>query len=167
MAWTTPRTWTTSELVTAAIMNAHVRDNFNYLASIDEANDLANSRTFTNTSFADLDALTGGSGSLAACAVSVVTGTRALVHICAASVSSSGTGTTALGYRISGASTVAASSTLALRTSGVAAELVGATRTHLVEGLTAGTNVFELQAVTAAANTGTLTSPQIIVEPLP
>lgn len=29
MAWTTPRTWTTGELVTAAIMNTHVRDNFN------------------------------------------------------------------------------------------------------------------------------------------
>ena len=27
MAWTTPRTWVTNELVTAAIMNAHVRDN--------------------------------------------------------------------------------------------------------------------------------------------
>lgn len=34
MAWTTPRTWTTGELVTAAIMNAHVRDNFNALAPI-------------------------------------------------------------------------------------------------------------------------------------
>lgn len=29
MAWTTPRTWTDGELVTAAIMNAHVRDNLN------------------------------------------------------------------------------------------------------------------------------------------
>jgi hypothetical protein len=29
MAWTTPRTWATSELVTAAIMNTHVRDNLN------------------------------------------------------------------------------------------------------------------------------------------
>ena len=27
MAWTTPRTWTTGELVTAAFMNTHVRDN--------------------------------------------------------------------------------------------------------------------------------------------
>lgn len=148
-------------------MNTHVRDNLTFLTTVDEANDLANTRTFTNTSFLDLDALTGGSGTLAACAVSVVTGTRALVHMCAASVSSSGTGTTALGYRISGATTVAASSTLALRTSGVAAMLVGGTRTHLVEGLTAGTNVFELQAITTAANTGTLTAPQIIVEPLP
>ena len=29
MAWTTPRTWTDTELVTAAIMNPHVRDNLN------------------------------------------------------------------------------------------------------------------------------------------
>ena len=29
MAWTTPRTWVTDELVTAAIMNSAVRDNFN------------------------------------------------------------------------------------------------------------------------------------------
>mgnify|MGYP001592239233 CR=1 FL=1 len=27
MAWTAPRTWVTSELVTAAIMNTHIRDN--------------------------------------------------------------------------------------------------------------------------------------------
>jgi hypothetical protein len=27
MAWTTPRTWTTGEVVTAAMMNTHVRDN--------------------------------------------------------------------------------------------------------------------------------------------
>lgn len=31
MAWTTPRTWTTGELVTAAILNTHVRDNLAYL----------------------------------------------------------------------------------------------------------------------------------------
>lgn len=27
MSWTTPRTWVTGEIVTSAIMNAHVRDN--------------------------------------------------------------------------------------------------------------------------------------------
>lgn len=32
MAWSSPRTWTTGELVTAAIMNTHVRDNFNQTA---------------------------------------------------------------------------------------------------------------------------------------
>ena len=29
MAWTNPRTWTDTELVTASIMNTHVRDNLN------------------------------------------------------------------------------------------------------------------------------------------
>lgn len=37
MAWTTPRTWTTSELVTASIMNTHLRDQLNYLYSGKEA----------------------------------------------------------------------------------------------------------------------------------
>lgn len=31
MAWTAPRTWVTGEVVTAAIMNTHVRDNLNAL----------------------------------------------------------------------------------------------------------------------------------------
>lgn len=33
MTWTTPRTWVTSELVTAAMLNEQVRDNANYLAA--------------------------------------------------------------------------------------------------------------------------------------
>jgi hypothetical protein len=32
MAWTTPRTYTTGELITAAICNTHIRDNFNQTA---------------------------------------------------------------------------------------------------------------------------------------
>lgn len=32
MAWTSPRTWTTSELVSASIMNTHVRDNLSVTA---------------------------------------------------------------------------------------------------------------------------------------
>ena len=31
MAWTTPRTWVTDEVVTKAILDTHVRDNLNYL----------------------------------------------------------------------------------------------------------------------------------------
>lgn len=34
MAWTTPRTWTAGETVTAALMNTHVRDNEAYLYAI-------------------------------------------------------------------------------------------------------------------------------------
>lgn len=32
MAWTSPRTWVVSEIVTAALMNTHVRDNLNALS---------------------------------------------------------------------------------------------------------------------------------------
>jgi len=34
MAWTAPRTWVVGELVTAAIMNTHIRDNFSYLKDL-------------------------------------------------------------------------------------------------------------------------------------
>ena len=34
MAWTTPRTWTAGETVTAALMNTHVRDNTAFLKAI-------------------------------------------------------------------------------------------------------------------------------------
>lgn len=34
MAWTTPRTWTDTEFVTASIMNAHIRDNFNAVGPV-------------------------------------------------------------------------------------------------------------------------------------
>lgn len=33
MAWTTPRTWAAGELVTAALMNTHVKDNLDFLAA--------------------------------------------------------------------------------------------------------------------------------------
>lgn len=33
MAWTTPRTWVTSEVDTAAFLNSHIRDNENALAA--------------------------------------------------------------------------------------------------------------------------------------
>lgn len=43
MAWTSPRTWTTGELVTASIMNTHVRDNFlaTAVATVTTAGDMA------------------------------------------------------------------------------------------------------------------------------
>lgn len=33
MAWTTPRTWQAGETVTSSMLNAHIRDNLNYLKS--------------------------------------------------------------------------------------------------------------------------------------
>ncbi len=34
MGWTTPRTWVTDEVPTAAILNTHIRDNLNALAAL-------------------------------------------------------------------------------------------------------------------------------------
>lgn len=42
MAWTTPRTWVTGELVTAALGNTHWRDNLDYLKTeADKHNDVS------------------------------------------------------------------------------------------------------------------------------
>jgi len=40
MAWTAPRTWVSGETVTAALMNTHVRDNFNALQVVTTKGDL-------------------------------------------------------------------------------------------------------------------------------
>lgn len=57
--WVTPRTWTTNELVTATLLNTHLRDQLSALKTkahkfvyIDEAADY----TTTSTSFVDVDA---------------------------------------------------------------------------------------------------------------
>lgn len=58
MAYTTPRNWATGELVTATMMNVHVRDNFNAIKApptdtyeINEAADY----TTTSATFVDID----------------------------------------------------------------------------------------------------------------
>ncbi len=37
MAWTAPRTYTTGELITAAILNTHIRDDLKYLKGLSGA----------------------------------------------------------------------------------------------------------------------------------
>jgi hypothetical protein len=58
-AWTTPKTWSTDELVTAAMLNTHIRDNLNALKApptdsyvFDDGADW----TTTSATFADIDA---------------------------------------------------------------------------------------------------------------
>lgn len=57
--WTPPRTWATGELVTAALLNAHLRDNLEFLKTpptgaytLNETADY----TTTSTAFVDVDA---------------------------------------------------------------------------------------------------------------
>lgn len=59
MAWTTPRTWTTDEIVTAAFLNTHLRDNLTFLYSppvIRVATTAAVSITNNSTTTVNLDA---------------------------------------------------------------------------------------------------------------
>lgn len=66
MAWTTPRTWVTDELVTATIMNTHVRDNLSYLKGRTDESD-ANKQSITrltafSTNLASIDVSNPASG---------------------------------------------------------------------------------------------------------
>jgi hypothetical protein len=60
MAWTTPKTWAVDELVTATLLNTHLRDNLNYLLGGRVQNsilrDNSGNYTTTSTSFTDVDA---------------------------------------------------------------------------------------------------------------
>lgn len=53
MAWTTPRTWVANELVTATLLNPHLRDNLVALKNppTDRAEELAGTFSTTSTSF--------------------------------------------------------------------------------------------------------------------
>jgi hypothetical protein len=59
MAWVTPRTWVPEELVTANLLNTHLRDNLNALKNPPSARYEPNEGsdyTTTSTSFVDVDA---------------------------------------------------------------------------------------------------------------
>lgn len=48
MVWTTPRDWTDGEIVTASIMNTHVRDELNYLKTHTDTADTAAIRLWSD-----------------------------------------------------------------------------------------------------------------------
>ena len=56
MPWTTPKTWATGELVTAADLNTHLRDNLNFLLSpnFQEAVGSGTDFSTTSTTYADI-----------------------------------------------------------------------------------------------------------------
>lgn len=163
MAWTAPRTWTTGELVTAAIMNTHVRDNLLHLG---EPAGLTVDDTvtgFTNTSYADMDALT--TDTLNAPVVTTAdTLTTALVLISCRTIVQATSGNAFMSYRVSGASTIASDDDFSVFAT-TAANNASRTFAHTRTGLTAGANTFEVQA-RVSANSATIQSPGIIVIPL-
>lgn len=168
MAWSTPLTAVSNATLTAAQWNASVRDNLletapakattagrifvstgaNTIAErvIDSAT-TSGSSTTTGTSYGGLVAGTGP-------AVTVTTGTRALVYI-AAFMSSNSIGQKSwIGCAVSGATTIAASDTTAVefQVYGSNAEFRG-TGAILFKTLNAGSNTFTLQYRVSAGTT--------------
>ena len=119
--------------------------------------DLGSDRTSTSTSY---ETLTG------APAVSLTTGTEALVSFGALSKNSSGNAIIMVGFVISGATTLAAAeNTSIIRQDGGTNVRSRKGMTTLVTGLTAGVNVFTMQ-VKQSAGTTTFTDMELIVTPL-
>lgn len=159
MAWTQPpRTWTTTELVTAAMMNTHVRDQLAFLlrTGVYDRDNEAGGVTFTNTSYLDLNDLTGGSAG-AAVAVTLDVPSAGVVQVAVGCQMSNATvgARTFLGYRVSGATTSAASDNDAYVMESDPATTNFQASWVTFASVNAGSNVFELQAK-VSSGTGTL-----------
>jgi hypothetical protein len=178
MAWSTPRDWTTGEVVTAAVMNTYVRDQQDVLdsAAINSylchsgsapawrtggTDFVGGSGSSSSTSFIDLDGDWGfGTGVI----VSVTTHTKALILYKARLSNDTQGALTILSWRCSGATTTAASENNAVwYESSNAADVSWQSGFDYVT-LTAGTNEFELQA-RVVSGTGTINRPELVVLP--
>lgn len=181
MAWTSPMTAVANAVFTAAQFNTHVRDNFletapakattagslfvatgtNAIAQRTPTTaNVFGSCTRTANSYAAPDTGTVGP------AVTVTTGTQALVILNADCFNTTATSTALMGFAVSSASTVSASDSYAIGqvSSGTAVgNKIGSA--FYVSGLTAGSNIFTAQ-YKASANTGTFQDRHITVVPL-
>lgn len=155
MAWTTPRTWVTSEVVTASVMNTHVRDNLNETAPANASasggfifatalntvatraiasDSVSTSQTTTSTSYTNL-ATTGPS-------VTITTGTAVVVALNALMSNNSAGQTSYMSVDTSGATTLAASDAYCVAyESGAASDQIIHSGVFLL-GMTAGSNTY-------------------------
>lgn len=161
MAWTTPRTWTTGEVVTAAIMNTHVRDNLDDLdrRTTLSGNTIATAETTTSTAYADLT--TSGP----AVTVTVGANGRALVALYASAANTADTGAVFMSFAVSGATTIAAGDGFALAYSPPSAGTgMRASVVSLRSGLNSGSNTFTAK-YRVVSGTGSWSDRKMIVIP--
>lgn len=165
MAWTAPLTWTSNTILSAALLNTHLRDNLNTLEpalatvvgsffATSAANAIqqktpdwdyiATSETTASAVFANL-ATVGP-------AVTVATSTHCLVFHRARMQHSVVNSALIASYAVSGATTRAATDNIALLADGLrAANFVQLSGINLFTDLTAGSNTFTMQYRTSAA----------------
>lgn len=179
MTWTAPMTAVANSVFTAAQFNTYVRDNLNETAPAKAsaagqifvataANAIAArtpstaggpgaGETTTSTSYTDLT--TSGP------AVTVTTGTSALVIIAARMTNTTSGSECAASYEVSGATTSAASDARALAfNASSGSPNLRASAAYLHTGLTAGSNTFTMK-YRVSAGTGTFTYRNITVIP--
>lgn len=159
MGWTNPRTWVTGEVVTAAQMNAHVRDNeIDLDARTSKSSALVSaSETTTSTTYTDLT--TSGP------TVTLNTGTKVVVAI-RCNLVNNGAGQYSLAsIAVSGATTIAASDgdSVYLKAA-VANGEMGASSIVVFDNLTPGSNTFTMK-YRVTAGTGTFGQRRITVWP--
>lgn len=183
MAWNSPLTFVTGNVLTAAQLNAQVRDNMsetapakattagrlivttgaNAVAERDVVTDsVATSQTTSSTSYVDL--------ATAGPAVTVTTGTKALVTIMSRVTSDTAGGAAFATYAVSGATTIAAADYTRglVFTISTANQLQRIGVSYLETGLTAGSNTFTMKyrAGGTASSTAAFASRTIIVQAL-
>lgn len=179
MAWTAPMTAIAGSVWTAAQFNTTVRDNLletevaraqtvsgysvvtgyqqlsERVAAHAESN---NVNTTTSTSYDNLDGEPGP-------AVTVFTGTRALVCIAASGATSGGTAYW-VGYEVSGATSIQASDPYAVQNHVTTTDSWRSGATFGQDGLTPGLNTFTLKYRVSTSGTGSFAARHISVIPL-
>lgn len=152
MAWTTPRTWVAGEVPTAAIMNAHVRDNLNALK--DPPTDLdQNWNTTISTTSTSFVNITGADVTI------TTTGGRAMIGFQISQTSSGGTSSDFTCYEITIDGTAVSG-----HANGVLITYTGApiSFTHLTAALSAGAHTIRVQwRVNTAARTASASKFQL------
>lgn len=180
MAWVTPRTWVTNEIVTAAQLNEQIRDNMNetapavtfsaspgHIVGNEAVNDLvyrlvvnnavATAQTTTSTTYTDLTTVGP--------ARSVSTGTSALVCWSARVRNATVGGISYVGLTISGATSSAAADALALQFEAATSnQIMRAGVAQIYLGLTGGSNTFTMQ-YRVSAGTGEFAQRNLSVIP--
>jgi hypothetical protein len=144
--WTTPKTWAAGELVTAAMLNTHIRDNLEYLKTPPAASYILNESgdyATTSTSFVNVD------GTKLALTIATAGG-DVLVGFSGTIINTSGTaGHTFFDVEVDTVRTAGDDGYIAVSPAG-AGTRSPVTFLKLIQGLSAGSHTFKLQWKVAA-----------------
>jgi hypothetical protein len=180
MAWTAPLTFVAGNVLTAAQLNQQLRDNMLTTApalattaggifAVTGTNAIAQRLLSQNEVLtAETTASTTYVALATAQAVTVTTGTQAIVFLSAQLTNATAGNESHMGYAVSGATTVAAadSSSLLYVPATASTHFMACSRAFYHTGLTAGSNTFTAQFRSSAATNCQARNRQIFVIPL-